>query len=809
MPYPASIAGFFNSLLERGDLLRNDEGHYRSSELIRLLRYARLYLWSVTVLKLMIVNHTHKFIFVHVPKTAGSSVTSFLSELSCYCDQEVGGTNLGEAAQSEYIRRFGLSKHANAEEIRRVTGDAVWTRYFKFGFVRNPYERAYSAYKFMLQMCERAHPAYARIAEFPTFEAFLTSEYFQTPGPDRILNAQRTWFQGSEVQDNLAVDYVGYVDDLDASMRTILARIRTNVCLDPKGLLNINESGNEQSSVWQEINARPQLEEIIFRRYEVDFVTFGFQRGQAARTARATVATPVTAADWKRRASQLPAVGRGLIVCGGPSAATAAVAEWLGRTGSIGTIDDLQLPAQLVFVLRDPFAAALDYKQRSMDDLDASGGTENDVAQAATDWNRAAHAFLEYAARSGVDGASLQDRCFLLSHEEFVSNCCDRYGLTEFLGGIDLPELYAEELADMEPGTQHLSPIEIEMLRQMLDWDAHAALQAVLRRQKRRFAARRFRREMQNRREWYHGSDKRDAAIDYGEFQIPGCDYVFRGRRAPGIPQGRYGACVGSATTFGRFVREPFPTQIEAHVGMPCLNLGIGGGRPESFLINDAIVGVLSKAEFVILEIMSARGCTSPIFEAFDPVANVGFFKDFFSIQRTAADSEGIKALIDNARARKPVFVDRVYEWAARHLTPAQRDMVRDALVQNYLRDCLALVEAVGRPVIALYLTRNAPFAARLRRKPSDYAEWSGDHPHFVDEHLVAALEQHGVPVVVARSQRGFPFPIANWHTGEPASVFPWQPDKSLNTYYPSQEMHDDAARLLLEHPLIRRLSAT
>lgn len=44
----------------------------------------------------MIVNHTHKFIFVHVPKSAGTSVTQMFSEYSSYRDLEVGGTPLAK-----------------------------------------------------------------------------------------------------------------------------------------------------------------------------------------------------------------------------------------------------------------------------------------------------------------------------------------------------------------------------------------------------------------------------------------------------------------------------------------------------------------------------------------------------------------------------------------------------------------------------------------------------------------------------------------------------------------------------------------
>ena len=74
----------------------------------------------------MIVNHSHKFIFVHVPKAAGTSVSELFSKFSAYSDLEVGGTELGVALQKAYKRRFGLSKHSTAEVIRAIVGEETW-----------------------------------------------------------------------------------------------------------------------------------------------------------------------------------------------------------------------------------------------------------------------------------------------------------------------------------------------------------------------------------------------------------------------------------------------------------------------------------------------------------------------------------------------------------------------------------------------------------------------------------------------------------------------------------------------------------
>src|SRR3989304_5138015 len=125
----------------------------------------------------MIINNTFGFIFVHVPKAAGTSVAHFFSKFSCYCDLEVGGTSLGEALQEPFRKRYGLSKHSTAMEIRAVIGDVLWKKYFSFAFVRNPYERAFSAYHFLKRMrAETQLEGLAPIGQCKTFADFVLSD---------------------------------------------------------------------------------------------------------------------------------------------------------------------------------------------------------------------------------------------------------------------------------------------------------------------------------------------------------------------------------------------------------------------------------------------------------------------------------------------------------------------------------------------------------------------------------------------------------------------------------------------------------
>jgi len=68
------------------------------------------------------VNHKHKCIFVHIPRTSGTSI-----------EKSFGFDNEQE-------------KHLSAKQINSLIGQYVWNTCFKFSFVRNPWDRIISLY---------------------------------------------------------------------------------------------------------------------------------------------------------------------------------------------------------------------------------------------------------------------------------------------------------------------------------------------------------------------------------------------------------------------------------------------------------------------------------------------------------------------------------------------------------------------------------------------------------------------------------------------------------------------------------------
>lgn len=80
------------------------------------------------------ISHTKRFIFVHVPKTGGTSVAWALRRHGIFLHDDC-------YFESVYF------KHATASAIKRMLGPE-FENYFKFSVVRNPWDWAVSSYAF-------------------------------------------------------------------------------------------------------------------------------------------------------------------------------------------------------------------------------------------------------------------------------------------------------------------------------------------------------------------------------------------------------------------------------------------------------------------------------------------------------------------------------------------------------------------------------------------------------------------------------------------------------------------------------------
>ena len=92
------------------------------------------------------ISFQKRFLFVHIPKTAGNSIQSVLRE---YSEDQI----VALRSEQDGIERFGLRnpnykirKHSTLAEYRMALGDEQFRSLYKFACVRNPWDRMVSYY---------------------------------------------------------------------------------------------------------------------------------------------------------------------------------------------------------------------------------------------------------------------------------------------------------------------------------------------------------------------------------------------------------------------------------------------------------------------------------------------------------------------------------------------------------------------------------------------------------------------------------------------------------------------------------------
>jgi hypothetical protein len=284
-----------------------------------------------------------------------------------------------------------------------------------------------------------------------------------------------------------------------------------------------------------------------------------------------------------------------------------------------------------------------------------------------------------------------------------------------------------------------------------------------------------------------HYQAKDANLVDYQIYFRHDCNIGFRGPRVPEHLHRRYGAALGSAAVFGRFVQQPFPAQLTA-VGHPTLNLGVSGARPQVFGVIGGLSTILQNAEFVIIEFMSGRGYALPFFQPATLASNLGRYIPPVSISPPPEPPT--------------VFINQAWSQALRDYDRRQVESFVAASRDQYINGMKQLIDYVGGNLILLWFSQREPeYTVTL----DNIDGVSGGFPHFIGREVVSEIVAYAQQVkqgahryVRVVSTAGLPMTLFNRFTGKPESVLSAGPQGSINNYYPSQQMHDEAAVKLL-----------
>lgn len=206
----------------------------------------------------MIVSHRHRFIFAAVPKTGTHAVRRALREHLDDTDLEQVGLFVNKRFPWEDLAAIRHG-HLPLRQIRPYLGDAVFEAYFKFAFVRNPFDRFVSYCAFML----RDGDVFQQRPQ-DVMRHFL----FVEPPVDHVLFQPQASLLLAEDGVGLLTDAVGRVEDMQGSYDTICARIG----IASRPLERVNDSRREDYRRYYD----QDLIDGVAARYARDLEVFGY-----------------------------------------------------------------------------------------------------------------------------------------------------------------------------------------------------------------------------------------------------------------------------------------------------------------------------------------------------------------------------------------------------------------------------------------------------------------------------------------------------------------------------------------------------
>jgi hypothetical protein len=209
------------------------------------------------------ISHTKKFLFIHVPKTGGNSVST---ALQTYTDIQFVAANSpkGFGVNENFWPIdpvYGSIKHFSVEQWSALLGESI-SNYFLFGTVRNPFDRAISTYFFMKQAMIQNRVPWLEDHSDEARERFSKSEFHNF-----LVSGVPTQLFFLKSNAGLTIHLMRYeqlVDDF--------ATVSRKLGLNQASLPLINASRRPPSTRLLDADTQKLLIDV----YEEDFRSFGY-----------------------------------------------------------------------------------------------------------------------------------------------------------------------------------------------------------------------------------------------------------------------------------------------------------------------------------------------------------------------------------------------------------------------------------------------------------------------------------------------------------------------------------------------------
>lgn len=206
----------------------------------------------------MIVSHRHRFIFAAVPKTGTHAVRQALRAHMGEDDLEQVGLFANRRFPWPDLAAIPHG-HLSLRQIRPHLGEEAFSRYFKFAFVRNPFDRFVSYCAFMLRGGD--------VFQQRPREAMHHFLFRDPPNRHILFQPQASLLVGADGK-TLLTDRVGRVEEMQSSYDAICA----DLGIAPRPLDRVNSTTHGDYRQYYD----KALIDGVAVRYAQDLELFGY-----------------------------------------------------------------------------------------------------------------------------------------------------------------------------------------------------------------------------------------------------------------------------------------------------------------------------------------------------------------------------------------------------------------------------------------------------------------------------------------------------------------------------------------------------
>lgn len=206
----------------------------------------------------MLISDSHQFIFVHIRKAAGSSIRDTLEPLSI-----VKPTDTWSKIKSRFLKtekdykKYAFRQHDDINAAKRVMPPELFESYFKFAFVRNPWDRLVSEYEFIRRRPD--HGRHSKVMKMG-FEKYIVYQSKRFDAHQINMLADKNG--------NLLMDFIGKFENLQDDWN----RVTDKLGIENKELTHRKKAGIKDYNSYYTDESRALVSELWKR----DIEAFGY-----------------------------------------------------------------------------------------------------------------------------------------------------------------------------------------------------------------------------------------------------------------------------------------------------------------------------------------------------------------------------------------------------------------------------------------------------------------------------------------------------------------------------------------------------